>query len=396
MKGKVMNAFIDFGCVLRLVMSLVLTNVLLYDLVFLSADETSKTHVVITSEKIANEIAPFVDEDTALICYIDCEAMNNLHKLSVIFDEATDDRCNAVGASVKQVLLAIKTTLQTLKSQPNKHPFTPLLDAGINRMYIVLNMKYLHVGAFYVIPLAGRDDKKISVIEKFFQIDNKKNSQTWITTKDDFVIIGGNNMILSNINFCFEFLPSETISLTSMLTDSYRYKLDEKFQSEYRANMFKNFHSQKSEMLLTAIREIESCDAIKLIFLYTDSIVANEFLWTKKMKPPVNQTALQFLSTSRTYAVLGIDTNTACIQLTIQTSSVENANKTSQYILTIMQALISNYFELPSIHHLDYDRLMSDKNEWTKFIMLIMPRVEGNKLKTVIDQNFFKKLITPK
>ncbi|MDR2642510.1 MAG: hypothetical protein LBC74_06925 [Planctomycetaceae bacterium] len=153
--------------------------------------------------------------------------------------------------------------------------------------------------------------------------------------KDNYMIVGGRDIVLRYVTGWFrnqEGLGS-IYSYVSLLTDDYRYVLgDQTSNVEYRNNLFKNYTSKNIPALKSDLKELEDSNAIKLIIFNTHTSAANEFLWCKNMKSPLNQIQLDFICTSRLYIVLGVDTDLPCVKICVQTDSAKKAESFKHYL----------------------------------------------------------------
>jgi hypothetical protein len=368
-------------------------SILLANITF--ADEKIATsQSKLTPNEIVKEIAPFVDEDTVLVCYVNCAAMNNLHKLSTICSSVikTDD---IVGLRVKNILKQMNDYWQSIEKKQQKGYFSELLESNIDHFYIIFNLKYLHLGAFYVVPSVNGDMNKIKIVKNFFDVQDKKDALTWTLVKDNYLIVGGKNIALSYMTGWFRSQErmGTIYSFASLLTDDCCQSLGRISNVDYRKDIFKNYTSKNIPILKNALKELESSNAIKVIILNTGTSAANEFLWCKNMKAPINEITLDFICTSRKYIVFGVDTDFPSIKICIQTDSHEKSENFRHYLTTIIHASCNNYFELPAVANNDYEERIADKEEWTKFIMLFIPPIINDKLEININDNFFQTIV---
>lgn len=347
---------------------------------------------------ILKEIAPFVGEDTVMVCYFDCAAMNKLHKFSSIVQGAIDLNDDIIGSNVKNTLKSLNDLLKSMEAKDNKEYFSSLLDNDITHFYIVFNIQYLRVGAFYVFPSVGNNAKKITAIKDSF-IGQNETKSIWSCTKDDYFIVGGNSSVIASISGWF-FAPyaiSEMSSLASSLTDETSYWLDkgrivdEKAKMEHINEVFKKYKQKALPVLRSAFDELKDSNAIKLVLLANDITIAKEFLWAKKMRDIDSYVSLDFIRTSRNYITLSLDTNTPNIKIRIKTDSVEKSKIFHQYLTVAIRGIINNYFRQVSRRGYDDE----DKNEWTKFLMYFIPEVHNDTLQINIDEQFFNKLKLP-
>jgi nicotinamide riboside kinase len=394
-----MNNFLQF--IPQLLSVIFLVGILSVNNIGLFAEEkTSSGQAAMTADKISAEIAPFVDDDTVFVCYVDCVTANSLHKLSAICTNLIEADNNTVGLRVKNVLKQVDDYWRHVESKQQKGNFSQLLESNINHFYFVYNLKYLHLGAFYVVPSVGEDKEKITVVEKFFGVQNDENTSTWSLTKDDYLIIGGKNIVLRYITGWFRYQEGlgSIYSFASIMTDDFRYvtggmsSAGKVSNIEHRKKLFKNYPSKNTPELQNALNELEDSNAIKIIIFNTDTSAANEFLWCKNMKAPLNQTSLDFVCTSRKYIVLGVNTELPCIKICIQTDSKKKSESFRQYLTTIIREVGNNYFELPAFIGQDYEEKIVDKEEWTRFLMLLFPEIKNDKLEVNINDKFFHKI----
>jgi hypothetical protein len=323
----------------------------------LSANEKNiKLQTPPTTDEILKEIEPFVDNGTVLVCYIDCAAMNEINKLSIITKSALNLNDNIIGTNVKNTLKQINLILDNMEVKNNSGYFSNLLDCDITHFYIVFNIKYKLLGAFYVIPSIGNDGKKIVAAKKFFHVKDKKEisktTLTWIHTKDNYLIVGGStDVVLMYFSHWFvlpAMMPEGFSSIASHYTDEFKYLMEneclttEKSFSKYRNDIFKNYKPQYIPSLRLAFDDLKNDNAIKLILLVNDITTAEEFLWSKKMNTIREQVTLDFVRKSRKYVILSIDTNSPCIKIRVKTDSVEKSKKFQQYLIGQVQAKVAH------------------------------------------------------
>lgn len=351
----------------------------------------------LTPDEIVHEIAPFVDECTVLVCYIDCAAMNELHKFSTVIKRATNLSDDVIGLSVKNVLKQIDDALKSMETKDGKGYFSCLLDNDITHFYIIFNIQYLRVGAFYVIPSVGNNAKKIKAGNDFFIGQNRERNAAWTCTKDDYLIIGGRNSVLTFISTWFS-LPDtiEMSSLASCLTDEVCYWadkeriVDEKAKMEHINEVFRKYKQKNLPVLQSAFNELKDSNAIKLVLLANDSTIAKEFLWAKKMREIDSLVSLNFIRASRNYITLSLDTNMPNIKIRIKIDSIENSKTFQQYLTLIICGITNNHFRQVSRRGYNDDK--TKKDEWLKFLMYFIPKVRNDTLTTDIDEHFFDKL----
>ncbi|MDR2642509.1 MAG: hypothetical protein LBC74_06920 [Planctomycetaceae bacterium] len=152
-----MNSVLTLGRLFAIFLISVLLN---NNIGMFAAEENISSRTVMTANKIEAEIAPFVDEYTVLVCYVGCVAINKLHKLSAICTNTTKASDDLVGLRIKNVLKQLTDYWRVIETKQQKGYFSQLLESNIDHFYIVFNLKYLHLGAFYVAHSVGDDVKK--------------------------------------------------------------------------------------------------------------------------------------------------------------------------------------------------------------------------------------------
>jgi hypothetical protein len=355
------------------------------------------------TRQIVDEISSFIDDDTAIICYINLLAAKNYHQL-------VGDITRALQANITN-----KGILQFLKDQKkadNKdtsqlmEQFSPLVENNVTHLYFILNMRDLKFGSYFIIPEVQENTIKAKNIEKFFGVktitNDKDKFETWAIYKKNYVIIGGFNSILSYINSIYYF--DERLVLRILVSQRINaicgfYNLSVMDRKKYINQRFDNLKPSVNKNFQRGMEEVNDCDFIRTVFLFPDSVVSWEFMHLKKMDEPLNLTTFEFLSSVRDYAALGIDTKQPKIKLTIQCKSNDDAIKFKKLIDEVIWNLINNYCKY-SLAHPNKQSSNCDKNdttskaksisssEWADFIVSLLPQFKDTKLITIIRQNY--------
>ena len=359
----------------------------------------------ISTQKIVDEISPFIDEDTAIICYVNLIAMRNSHKFVDVAERL------AKVESFHERVRYYFTTLRKIIEKKNAEKFlkelleecSTLIENNITHMYIILNMRDLKFGAYFVIPNVQKNSDKAKSIERFFStkkdIDEhllvSNRQEIWSLYEKNYMIVGGQNSVLSEIAAIYfgeeQIIQMLLIPQLANATCGYN-NLAPHDRKEYINKRFKNFKSSINKNFQRGIEDVNDCNFIKSVFLFPDSVVAWEFRYLKKMDAPFNQVTFDFLKTSRDYVALGVDTEQPKIKLTIQCNSHDDAIKFKKFIDDVWWSIVNNYFIFFFSHNIQWKDKDSPKpmlpSDWADFIVSLLPNPRGNKLITVIDQNY--------
>ncbi|MDR2641942.1 MAG: hypothetical protein LBC74_04035, partial [Planctomycetaceae bacterium] len=225
----------------------------------------------ITTQKIINEISPFIDDDTAIICYVNLLAFNEVHKFDKILDQLPDKE--TFNNNIRQYLESIIKSPPIQNSKINQNIFSNLIENDITHLYFILNMKDLKFGPYFIFPNVQENTSKSKAIENFFGIENNTNgklaSTTWAVYQKNRMIIVGLHPILDFMKLIY-YCPFEqyaTMILFPALENSICgfnniSSIDKK---KYINSRFKNFKSNDNRSFQLGMREVDDCNMIKLI-----------------------------------------------------------------------------------------------------------------------------------
>jgi RHS repeat-associated protein len=357
----------------------------------------------ISAQKIVDEISLFIDDDTAIVCYVNLLAVKDGYKLVSIAERL---------AKVESFHERMRHNFTLLNQSINKKIFEqaaenllPLIEHGVTHLYVILNMRDLKFGAYFVIPDVQENSDKAKCIEGFFNAttddkNNKSESLTWSVFEKNYMIVGGQNPVLTGIVIFY----IEDEQMTQMLlmpqfssaTCRY-YNLLPADRRKYINERFKNFKPSVNKKFQLGIEEVTDCNFIKAVFLFPDSVVAWEFMHLKKMDAPLNQTTFDFLKSTRDYVAFGIDNGQPKIKLTVQCKSPEDAVKFKKFIDDTWRSIINNYFVFFFSQNIQWrsenDPKPMSPSDLADFFVSLLPRPKGNKLVTVIDQNYTNNIL---
>jgi hypothetical protein len=366
----------------------------------------------ISTHKIIDDISPFIDEDTAIVCYVNLLAVKDCYKLADITERL---------AKVESFHERVRYYFALMNQRMDKKFYTqlaesivPLLECGITYTYIVLNMRDLKFGAYFVFPDVQENSYKAKCIEKFFDIKNDtKNDgkqEIWFAHKDDgksqtltvykensMIAVGAKSIsILSIIYFTDRELALMILNPHMMNAICGYYNLPPVDRKNYIRKRFETFKPVINKKFQQGIEEVNDCDFVKSVFLFPDSVVAWEFMHLKKMNEPLNQITFDFLKTTREYVAFGIDTNQPKIKLTVQCKTPEYAIKFKKFIDDVCCNIVNNYCMYLSLNPtpnnnkaIDDQKPMSP-SDWAEFIVSILPKPKASKLITVMDPSYKK------
>jgi hypothetical protein len=364
----------------------------------------------ISAQKIVDEISLFIDDDTAIVCYVNLLAVKDGCKLVSIAERL---------AKVESFHERMRHNFTLLHQRINKKFFEqaaenllPLIEHGVTHLYIILNMRDLKFGAYFVIPDVQENSDKAKCIEKFFEIKNETKKggkqETWIPHKDDgkqqtlsvyeknsMIIVGsGSTSFLSLVYYTDRKLTLMILTPQKMNAICGYYNLSPAERMKYVSERFKNFKPEVNKNFQQGIEELSDCSFIKSVFLFPNSVVAWEFMHLKKMDAPLNQTTFDFLKSTRDYVALGIDNNQPKIKLTVQCKSHEDAVKFKKFIDDTWRSIVNNYFTYHSLNptqnndNKNNEQKLITPSEWADFIVSLLPKTNGNKLTTVINSTY--------
>jgi hypothetical protein len=351
----------------------------------------------ISTHKIIDDISPFIDEDTAIVCYVNLLAVKDCYKLADIAErlakvESFHERVRYYFALTGQIIG--KNTIDKYSEQ-----FSVLTANNVTHTYIILNMRDLKFGAYFVFTDVQENSNKAKCIDKFFNEnadgnDVKNKQSTWSVYEKNCMIVGGQNSVLARIATIY--IEDEQLVQMLLIPQMCNaicgyYNLSLVDRKNYIRKRFETFKPVINKKFQQGIEEVNDCDFVKSIFLFPDSVVAWEFMHLKKMNVPLNQITFDFLKTTREYVAFGIDTNQPKIKLTVQCKTPEYAIKFKKFIDETWWNIVNNYFlfffskNIQSKHENDPEP-MSPSN-WADLFVSLLPKPDGNKLIIVVDQN---------
>jgi hypothetical protein len=367
-----------------------------------NADEGILPHLI--SRNIVNEISPFIDEDTALVCFVDLGAVKDYHRFAKIVRKISES--SVIPKRLQQNLSFIESALEKSSNESATWlDLTPLIESNVTHLYIILNMRDTKFGPYFVIPNVKENSGTAKNIELFFGIkpiadnkaDNKEKQNRWAVYQNDYMIIGGSNVVLFNIAMIYSY-PIEQYVFDLVMAETENAicgfnNLSNNEQQKYIKERFKNFKACKNENFCNGIEELDDCNMFKSVFLFPDAIIAWELLHLKKMEPPLNQTHSDFLNTTRKFMSFGIDTKQPKIKLTVQCTSKDNAVKFKRFIDDVWRHIANNYVTYLNLQNA---KSPSDKDtpkplipdEWADAFVAFLPKQVGDKLILNIDKNF--------
>jgi hypothetical protein len=357
---------------------------------------------------IVEEISPFIDDDTAIVCYVDLTAIQNVQRLIEIPDRLIEidelpPFCRQYLSSVKNVMLAPKAVTGSLEL------LTPLLENKVTHLYIILNMKDMKFGPYFVIPGVNEYTTRARDIERFFGVlsqsayenSSKKSDNVWAVYCKNCMIVGGSNFILSSINLIYNrpFEEYTTMMLFPQLESSFCGFYNLSFEDRKRniKARFDNFNANKSVNFIRGLNELRDCNLIKSVFLFPDAIASWELVRLKKMESPFNETNFNFLQTSREFVAVGISTIQPKIKLVAQCPSKETAFELKQLIDGVWWNIFNNYctyFEKKVPHY--NNEKSATASEWADLLIDFLPRQINDRLVLEIDKNFNFEKTVPK
>ncbi|MDR2643086.1 MAG: hypothetical protein LBC74_09860, partial [Planctomycetaceae bacterium] len=265
----------------------------------------------ISTQKIIDEISPFIDNDTAIVCYINLLAVKESYKLANIADGLS--KVESFHERIRQNFTTISQRNDRKNSEKLWQELSSIIECGVTHTYIILNIRDLKFGAYFVLPDVQKNSDKAKCIEKYFEINNEtKNDdksqikfvhqddgkpQTLAVYKENYMIVVG----AKSVSF-FSMIYFVDRQLVLMLLEPQRmnaicgyYNLSLPERKEYINKRFENFKPSSNEKFQHGIKEVNDCNFIKAVFLFPDSVVAWEFMHLKKMDAPLNQITFDFL-----------------------------------------------------------------------------------------------------
>ncbi|MDR2641943.1 MAG: hypothetical protein LBC74_04040 [Planctomycetaceae bacterium] len=360
-----------------------------------------------STQKIVEEISPLIDADTAIVCYVNLDTFKEIQRLSKIIERLAE--IEQFNENIRRYFKSMTNIQNKNDNIPNKNSkanridFSILIEQDITRLYLILNMKDLKFGPYFVIPDVQENTHKATVIEKFFGIKNNNDDvfkhTPWIVYKKKCAIIGGSNPILSYFQIIY-YRPLEQFA--SMIKPEIENatcgfnNLNYIDAKKYINDRFDNFKAIDNIKFQRGVKKLDDCNMIKLIFLFPDAIASLELLRLKKMDEPFNQTTFEFLKNIRDYCAFGIDTNQPKVKLIIQCKSPKDAMQFKEFLDGVCKQVVKNYFA--------YDKTKTKKNsliepnasnqitpsEWENFLIHLLPKPKNNMLETVIESNYMK------
>ncbi|MGL4942364.1 MAG: hypothetical protein ACRC46_04150 [Thermoguttaceae bacterium] len=343
---------------------------------------------------ISQEIEPFIDNDTALICYVDICSLLEVSDFSSLAEELA--RPKELDRGLRNTLSLIKVAFDNMKTySQGKDALESLLKNDITHIYIVLNMKDLKFGPYIVVPNVKESSDKSRAVKQFMGISetNGQEANCWVVYSRDAMIIAGHPM-LSMLHMCYHPLIDQTYLLffpSYIKTLNGFYGLTAEQKKEYIHNRFETFLSVKSDDFQQAIASLEGANFVKAVFLFPDSVVAWELSHLKNMGDPVNGVSFDFLKKSRSYATFSIDTTEPQVQLVIK-SKPDKINQLKIIMDRVYEEIYDNYVEhIESKSILEFE--LGTDGSWTKkqkiaLLLELLPKVDGDKLVLTINNDY--------
>ncbi len=365
----------------------------------------------LTSAEMAREIEPFIDDDTALVCYVNLQECKKLPNFAPLLGELLLPEELDIG--IRESLSSGKQTLGRTSVVVDKvTPLEVLIEQGVTHYYTILNMKDIKFGPYLIFPDVKEDSSKARAIQQHFGRPEESVPETpekwWIVYAHNAMIMVGHPILYrlqsyyhtwtENVSYISEqahlmFVPAPLKTLNGF------YGLTPEQKQLYLNKRFASFRPTQPKGLREAFSRFDDNDCVKMAFLFPDSVIAWELSHLKSMSDTVNDVSFDFLKRSRTYLTYTVNMNKPQIQLVCQ-STPEDVEK--------LKTLLDNVYAEILGNHLSYLESMvpveSRKNfnigvdgSWTKeqkiaLLRKLMPRVEGDKLVLTINMDFAKNL----
>ncbi|MGL4942786.1 MAG: hypothetical protein ACRC46_06310 [Thermoguttaceae bacterium] len=339
-------------------------------------------------QEIYDEISCFVDEDTAMVCRIDLKSLSDVQKLPSAINAF--EKCHNFSIATKARLAQVSEALSN-GQQKVADFFSPLTKIGIKHLYIIVNMRDLNFGPYFVIPSANNeDDSELQAVRDFFEVTNENKRSSWILKQDAYYIVGGNNnAVLLNIGFFYDLFIEVgwNLSFLSTVTNDCHLISDELFVAKLKER-FDTLCKQDSPALLSALEKLHGYNSVKAVFLHPDSAAAWELGYLKRMGSPFDQISLDFLCDSREYTIIGINTQEPRMVIEVKTTSPEMAKRWEEFQGVLLKKLIERYFDFLSDDVVDESPNepppMTDE-DWIDLCLLFLPKANGDRLVFTFD-----------
>lgn len=343
-----------------------------------------------SAKELAGMIAPFVDEDTVFVGYLDLTKISGLPRLLGLLEKIGNiDGMPPKAAENMDIIIKAVENIDDLDHFRvfYEQRIEPLLEADITDFFFLFNTKDTHFGVYVVVPNIDTE-KKAAALEIAFNGKESASTAFWAVRSGNNVVIGGSGLSLWSGGYASTAPP-----LLSFITYEYLF-LNNEEKKKTLLKRFMNFRAKRNPLLVEAFEAVDHCDVFNVAVLFPDSFTAMELSILKTMEAPMNEYSFSFLKERRRYAALGIDSRKPAAIFTTKSTSPEKAEEYAGFIDIVWRKIIANYLRLPYMYAGSEENFRNFNGltyaQMYELCVALLPKADGSDVRTVVDAAFIE------